>query len=60
MKQYAQNELDTKINAFMTKKLREFPELAPEVKHIHVITQPSLSERIADTFMMFRPLAVRS
>ena len=34
MTQYSQHELDSKIHAFMTKKMKEFPELDEEQYYI--------------------------
>lgn len=34
MTQYSQHEIDLKIHAFMTKKMKEFPELDEERYHV--------------------------
>lgn len=59
MKQYNDQELDAKIETFLTKKLQKYPDLDTKRKTYYAVVapEPSFSDRIRTSFTHFRPLA---
>ncbi len=57
MRQYSQQELDAKIDTFLTQKFQKYPEFAKKSKAVQTETHTSLSSRIVEAFTLIRPLA---
>jgi hypothetical protein len=46
MKRYNSEELDTKINAFLSKKFEQYPDIATSRQNAPVFTKPSFPARM--------------
>jgi hypothetical protein len=46
MKRYSSEELDTKINAFLSKKFEQYPDIATSRQSAPVFSKPNFSTRM--------------
>lgn len=53
MKHYNDQELDTKIHTFLSKKMQKYPELAPPAQ---TVSAPGFSSKLRQTLTAFKPL----
>jgi len=56
MKHYNDNELDEKIESFLSKKLQKYPELASRQKDSQTVAAPTLSTRLLQSLTAINPL----
>ena len=59
MKDFSKQELDAKIQAFMVKKMQEYPEIVSEPKSVYTTVEPSISTRLLQAFSWFKPAVLQ-
>lgn len=57
MKHYNNHELDAKIQAFLSKKMQKYPELAAPKETKFTVTAPRFTTKLLQSLTSIKPLA---